>query len=63
MSDRPLLAVHNATRRFGAVTALDDVSLTIKPREFVAIVGGTIALAVAGALGLALARIRDRENP
>jgi VanZ family protein len=34
---------------------------TAFPGQFVAIVGGTIALAVAAAVGLALARIRDRR--
>jgi D-xylose transport system ATP-binding protein len=35
----PLLAVHNATRRFGAVTALDNVSLHVDAGEVVALVG------------------------
>jgi D-xylose transport system ATP-binding protein len=35
----PLLAVRNATRRFGAVTALDDVSLDVGAGEVVAVLG------------------------
>jgi ABC-type sugar transport system ATPase subunit len=36
VSDAPLLAVHNATRRFGAVTALDGVSLQLDAGEVLA---------------------------
>jgi D-xylose transport system ATP-binding protein len=58
MSDAPLLAVHNATRRFGAVTALDDVSLTLDAGEVVALLGdngagkSTLIKCVSGALRL-----------
>jgi D-xylose transport system ATP-binding protein len=39
MNRTPLLRVCGATRRFGAVTALDDVSFTVDSGEVVAIVG------------------------
>ena len=58
MSDAPLLAVHNATRRFGAVTALDDVSLTLDAGEVLAVLGdngagkSTLIQCVSGALRL-----------
>jgi osmoprotectant transport system ATP-binding protein len=35
----PALAAHGVTKRFGAVTALDDVSLVVAPGECVALVG------------------------
>jgi D-xylose transport system ATP-binding protein len=39
MNGSPLLSVCGATRRFGAVTALDDVSFTVDSGEVVAILG------------------------
>jgi D-xylose transport system ATP-binding protein len=54
----PLLAVHNATRRFGAVTALDDVSVELHAGEVVALLGdngagkSTLIKCVSGALRL-----------
>jgi D-xylose transport system ATP-binding protein len=39
MSDVPLLAVREATRRFGAVTALENVSLDVAAGEVVALLG------------------------
>ncbi len=36
---RPVLEVRNTTVRFGGVTAVDDVSLTIQPGELVGFVG------------------------
>ena len=39
MTGSPLLSVCGATRRFGAVTALEDVSFTVDSGEVVAILG------------------------
>jgi ribose transport system ATP-binding protein len=39
VTNAPLLAVRGATRRFGAVTALDDVTFTVDAGEVVAILG------------------------
>jgi D-xylose transport system ATP-binding protein len=39
MTGSPLLSVWGATRRFGAVTALEDVSFTVDSGEVVAILG------------------------
>ena len=35
----PLLSVEHASKRFGEVAALDDVSLTVDPGEFFALLG------------------------
>ena len=37
--DRPAIAVRGATKRFGAVLALDDVSLEVRHGEVVALLG------------------------
>jgi ribose transport system ATP-binding protein len=39
VTNAPLLAVRGATRRFGAVTALDDVTFTVDAGEVLAILG------------------------
>lgn len=35
----PLLAVHNLSRRFGPLLAVDDVSLTVQPGEILGVIG------------------------
>ena len=35
----PLLEIRNVTRRFGALTAIDDVSLSIESGEFFTLLG------------------------
>ena len=37
----PLVSIEGVSRRFGSVTALDDVSLRILPNEFFALLVGT----------------------
>lgn len=50
----PVLSLRNASKRFGAVQALNDVSLTVNPGEVVALVGdngagkSTLVKAIAG---------------
>jgi D-xylose transport system ATP-binding protein len=39
LSQTPLLEVRNATKRFGAVTALDTVSFSLRHREVLALLG------------------------
>src|SRR5689334_13368031 len=39
MSDAAVLSIRNATRTFGARRALDDVSLTLRAGEMVALIG------------------------
>lgn len=39
MTDAPLLSIKGASKRFGAVTALDDVSLEVGAGEFFALLG------------------------
>lgn len=53
---RPLLAVRNVTKSYGAVRAVDDVSFSLFPGELVALMGGngagksTLLKTVAGAI-------------
>jgi putrescine transport system ATP-binding protein len=39
MTDAPLLSIEGASKRFGAVTALDDVSIDVAKGEFFALLG------------------------
>ena len=39
MSNEPILSVRNLVKRFGGLTAVDDVSLDIRPGEVVGLVG------------------------
>ena len=43
MSEAPLLAVRDATRRFGAITALENVSLDVAGGEVVAVLDESAA--------------------
>jgi D-xylose transport system ATP-binding protein len=58
VSDAPLLAVRDATRRFGAITALENVSLDVAGGEVVALLGdngagkSTLIKCISGALRL-----------
>jgi ribose transport system ATP-binding protein len=58
MTAAPLLSVRGATRRFGAVTALEDVSLDVTSGEVVAVLGdngagkSTLIKCISGALRL-----------
>jgi D-xylose transport system ATP-binding protein len=58
VSDAPLLAVRDATRRFGAITALENVSLHVAGGEVVALLGdngagkSTLIKCISGALRL-----------
>lgn len=37
--ERPVLEIRNATKRFGAILALNDISLSLYPREVLALLG------------------------
>lgn len=56
MSDQPLLALHNVSKHYGAVRALDDVSFEVRAGEIVALVGdngagkSTTVKVIAGAI-------------
>ena len=39
MSETPVLEMQDVVKRYGAVTALDGVSLTIEPGRFVGLLG------------------------
>ena len=41
MAEPPLLNVERVEKRFGAVTALDGLSLDVAPGEFLALLGGS----------------------
>jgi D-xylose transport system ATP-binding protein len=69
MTGSPLLRVCGATRRFGAVTALEDVSLTVDSGEVVAILGdngagkSTLIKCISGAHRLHGGRIELDGDP
>jgi len=69
VSDAPLLAVHGATRRFGAVTALEDVSFHVAAGEVVALVGdngagkSTLIKCISGVLRLHAGSIELEGRP
>lgn len=67
--DRPVLEIRNAIVRFGGLTALDGVSLTVLPRQIKAIIGPngagktTLFNAITGAVKLVAGKIflRDKD--
>ena len=69
MTGSPLLSVCGATRRFGAVTALEDVSFTVDSGEVVAILGdngagkSTLIKCISGAHRLHGGRIELDGDP
>jgi ABC-type sugar transport system ATPase subunit len=69
MSTPSLLAVRGATRRFGAVTALDDVTFTVDAGEVVAILGdngagkSTLIKCISGAHRLHAGRSSSTDGP
>jgi ribose transport system ATP-binding protein len=69
VSDVPLLAVRNATRRFGVVTALEDVSFHVAAGEVVALVGdngagkSTLIKCISGVLRLHAGSIELEGRP
>ena len=66
---RPLLAIDGLTRRFGGVTALEEISFEVEPAEIVAVIGPngagktTLFNVITGVLAPSAGTVCYRERP
>jgi D-xylose transport system ATP-binding protein len=69
MTETPILEVTNAVKSFGAINALDGVSLTVRPNEILALLGdngagkSTLIKAISGVHRLDAGQIRIDGTP
>jgi phosphonate transport system ATP-binding protein len=69
MSMSPTITLHHVTKRFGSKTALENVTITIRPGEFVAVIGKSGAgkttllrcLACSIPITMGIIRFRDQD--